>query len=161
MSTLYRNSRIGRSSLFRTAESAGTSGVGGELAPDIFTERNRPELPVHAEAPAVARSRPQAVVGTQSVLELRHPDIVKAIALLWGFPEMNQYFDRIWVADGNAAPIDPDAMSELMLLSRVHQMIVPQTPGRSLASIYGNNKMFEPGSTRSTRDPWRDVPPRR
>jgi hypothetical protein len=85
--------------------------------------------------------------------------MARAITLLWGFPEMNEYFDRLWLADGSHGPIDPDAMSELMLLARLHQMIVPQRPGRSLADIYGSNRLFNASAT--TRDPWSDVPPRR
>jgi hypothetical protein len=94
-----------------------------------------------------------------SIVEARHPEIARAISLLWGYPELNEYFDRLWLADGAHGPIDPDAMSELMLLSRVHQNIVPQRPGRSLAAFYGANHVHEtPGRP---RDPWGDVPPRR
>jgi len=46
-----------------------------------------------------------------------------------------------------------------MLLSRVHQNIVPQRPGRSLAALYGGNRVNDSGSR--PHDPWGDVPPRR
>jgi len=72
---------------------------------------------------------------------------------------MNEYFDRLWMADDAQGPIDPDAMSDLMLLSRVHQIIVPQRPNRSLASIYGSNRLHEPPI--ASGNPWSDVPPRR
>ncbi len=98
---------------------------------------------------------PVAKRADRSALEERHPAIANAILLMWGYPEMNAYFDRLWLADGTQTPIDPEAMSELMLLSRVHQVLVPQRPARSLASIYG----AAPKS--SKRDVWDDVPRRR
>lgn len=81
--------------------------------------------------------------------------MVQAITLMWGYPELNAYFDRLWLADGSQSPIDPDAMSELMLLARMHQSLVSQRPARSLATIYGADS----GGHR--RDVWEDVPRRR
>ena len=141
MSSQYRSLRPSRTYLERIQESWNAETL---LAPDITTARERvaPSLapaPQSAPARTPARTEP-ATRDTTSVLEARHPDIARAIALLWGFPEMNEYFDRLWLAEGNHGPIDPDAMSELMLLSRVHQGILPQRPGRSLASFYGPNR---------------------
>jgi len=165
MSTPYRTSARSRSYLSRITEGWADT----VLAPDIITERDpgRPtmgglgSLPASAEpAPAPARNRPQvAPAADTSIVEARHPEIARAISLLWGFPEMNQYFDRLWLADGNQGPIDPDAMSELMLLARIHQSIVPQGPGRTLASLYGGDRLHD--STSRQRNPWNDVPPRR
>jgi len=117
----------------------------------------RPEARTGADA-APARIRGDIPAPTTSVLEQRHPEIAKAISLLWGFPEMNQYFERLWLAEGAHGPIDPQAMTELMLLSRIHQMIVPQRPGRSLADVFGSSRLY--GSP-VTRDPWADIPERR
>jgi hypothetical protein len=94
--------------------------------------------------------------GGRSVLETRYPGMVQAITLMWGYPELNAYFDRLWLADGSQTPIDPDAMSELMLLAQIHQHLVPQRPARSLASIYGTDYAHP-----RKRDVWSDVPPRR
>ncbi|MCS7100855.1 MAG: hypothetical protein NZL99_04070, partial [Burkholderiaceae bacterium] len=91
-----------------------------------------------------------------SVLEKRYPAILNSIRLMWGYPELNTYFDKLWLADGNQTPIDPEAMSELMLLARVHQELVPARPARNLASIYGTDY---PATRR--RDVWEDVPRRR
>jgi len=82
--------------------------------------------------------------------------MAQAISLMWGYPEMNAYFDRLWLADGSQTPIDPEAMSELMLLAQIHQAIVPQRPGRSLATIYGTDYARGGHS-----DVWDDVPRRR
>ncbi|HXF47255.1 MAG TPA: hypothetical protein VNK91_14160 [Burkholderiaceae bacterium] len=90
------------------------------------------------------------------MLETRYPGMVQAITLMWGHPELNAYFDRLWLSDGTQTPIDPDAMSELMLLAQIHQHLVLQRPARSLASIYGTDY-----ANPRKRDVWADVPPRR
>jgi hypothetical protein len=106
---------------------------------------------------AVTRSTPATPLKTQgkSVIEVRYPGMAQAISLMWGYPEMNAYFDRLWLADGSQTPIDPEAMSELMLLAQIHQSIVPQRPGRSLSTIYGTDY------TSGRHDVWDDVPRRR
>lgn len=91
----------------------------------------------------------------RSVIEARYPGMAHAISLMWGYPEMNAYFDRLWLADGSQTPIDPEAMSELMLLAQVHQALLPQRPGRTLSTIYGTDY------TGGRRDVWEDVPKRR
>ncbi len=127
------------------------------LVPDIIAARQKPSTNDVDPLSFDLRANP---LDDLSIVEARHPDIARAITLLWGYPEMNEYFERIWVADGFHAPIDPDAMSELMLLARLHQAITPQRPGRSLASILSNNR-WQQSSSSATHDPWREVPPRR
>jgi hypothetical protein len=99
---------------------------------------------------------PKTKENSRSVIEARYPGMLQAISLMWGYPELNAYFDRLWIADGSQTPIDPEAMSELMLLAQIHQSIVPQRPGRSLATIYGTD--YARGRR---KDVWDDVPPRR
>jgi hypothetical protein len=70
-------------------------------------------------------------------LERKYPAMANAIRLLWGYPEMNEYFSKLWLADGRAEPIDPEVMADLMLLARVHQDLVPVRPKATLSSIYG------------------------
>lgn len=131
------------------------------LVPDIITARERPE----ARGGGLPRVEPQFDAAPDplddlSIVEARHPDVAHAITLLWGYPEMNEYFERIWVADGFHAPIDPDAMSELMLLARLHQAITPQRPSRTMASILNKNR-WQQTSSSPAPDPWREVPRRR
>jgi hypothetical protein len=76
-------------------------------------------------------------VDVRSKLERHYPAMASAIRLLWGHPEMNEYFDKLWLADGRAEPIDPEVMADLMLLARVHQDLVPSRPKVSASSIYG------------------------
>ena len=165
MSTPYRSLSRHRSYLSRITESWADT----VLAPDITTARDT-GMPTSAELAGVPRipetrlaanqdRSPAAPRNETSIVEARHPEIARAVSLLWGFPEMNEYFDRLWLADGDQGPIDPDAMSELMLLSRVHQSIVPQRPGRSLAALYGGNRVHDTNSR--PHNPWNDVPPRR
>jgi hypothetical protein len=152
MSSAYRPSQFGAQYLARIARQSRGDGV---LAPDITTARDR-DTDQHLAARAPAPDRAAANRAQASVLEQRYPDIVKAIGLLWGYPEMNEYFDRIWMADGRQGPIDPEAMSELMLLSHVHQQLVPQRPVRTLATLTGSDRLHG-----GRGNPWSDVPPRR
>lgn len=156
MSIQFRNAKLNRSYLAKVAAataSAKSASADRAAAP----ARPVPALPEGPEAAELRRARARAQAG--SVLEACHPDILKAVSLLWGFPEMNDYFDRLWMADGTHGPIDPEAMSELMMLSRVHQSLVPRRPARTMASIYGSNRLHEAPTVGN--DPWSDVPPRR
>jgi len=116
----------------------------------------------HAAQPAAndavtrTAAAPAPKGGDRSILEARYSGMVQAISLMWGYPELNAYFDRLWIADGTQTPIDPEAMSELMLLAQVHQALVPQRPARSLASIYGADR-----NVGRRKDLWDDVPSRR
>src|SRR5262245_21099654 len=116
-----------------------------------------PRVPPPAANDAVTRAPPvaQSTDSGKSILETRYPAMLQAISLMWGYPEMNAYFDRLWLADGSQTPIGPDAMSELMLLAQIHQILVPQRPGRSLSNIYSSS------SVRGRRDVWEDLPRRR
>ena len=111
---------------------------------------------VRAAARGQARSAPPAVVRQPSALETLHPEIVQAVTLLWGYPEMNRYFEKLWLDDGNCGPIAPEAMSELMLLAGVHRWLLPQRQSRTMASVYD---AFS--SPRRRKDVWDGVPPRR
>ena len=155
MSTQFPNSRFNRSYLSKVVEAnAAVKKPAGVVGNEGFGK------PANDALRQDLLRRQQAVAAGKSVLEAFHPEIVRAISLLWGFPEMNEYFDRLWLADEAHGPIAPEAMSELMLLWRVHQTLVPQRPSRSMASLYGGNRGFETASG-SARDPWRDIPPRR
>lgn len=98
---------------------------------------------------------PMPMIEGRSVLEDRYPGMAHAITLLWGHPEMNAYFDRLWLADERSAPIEPDAMSELMFLAQIHQWIVPRKAQSDMGSMYGAAyKNVEPPRR---RDPWAEV----
>ena len=102
------------------------------------------------------RSAPEPVMRQRSVLEAIHPEIVQAVILLWGYPEMNVYLEKLWLADGTQSPIAPEAMSELMLLAGVHRHLSPQHPTRNMASIYDVST-----TAGQRRDRWDNVPRRR
>src|SRR5262245_37481862 len=117
----------------------------------------QPRVALSAANDAVTRLPPTPAASSnsnsRSILESRYPGMAQSISLMWGYPELNAYFDRLWLADGSQTPIDPEAMSELMLLAQIHQSIVPQRPGRSLASIYGTDY-----TRNRRRDVWEDLP---
>ena len=79
-----------------------------------------------AQRPDYFASRPQPEVSSSaSALELAHPDLVRALKLLWGHAEMNLYFDRIWAGEAGL-DFSPDCLSELMLLAQLHRRLVPR-----------------------------------
>jgi hypothetical protein len=78
------------------------------------------------------------------------------MTLLWGHPEMNLYFEKLWMADGTQTPIAPEAMSELMLLAGVHRWLSPERPARTMASIYDASN-----APKQRRNVWDQVPRRR
>ncbi len=90
-----------------------------------------------------------------SLLERRYPQMARAISLLWGYPEMNAYFTKLWLPEGQAEPIDPEVMADLMLLARLHMDIMPST--HASPSPYGRSYPQRPGRS----DVWADVPGRR
>jgi|GEM_PF-2192738 len=92
--------------------------------------------------------------GSRTKLERDYPAMANAIRLLWGYPEMNEYFAKLWLADGRAEPIDPEVMADLMLLARIHEDIVPARPKQTLSSIYGTAY----GERPTRRDVWGDWP---
>jgi hypothetical protein len=87
-------------------------------------------LPAHASARAVIN--PQ-----QSVLEQKYPAVLRALTLLWGFPEMNQYFDKVSSGSDPSLSLEPAAMAELMLLASVHRRICPYQPAKAVEDLYG------------------------
>jgi hypothetical protein len=118
-----------------------------------YSERPRTLTPLQGPARPTARdSTPDA----RSVLERDYPHVCARIATLWGYQEMNDYFDSLWLQDGERQGFVPDAMSELMLLARLHQAIVPRKAKPSLAGIYGSAYNVE-----VKRDLWEDTPRRR
>ena len=96
---------------------------------------------------AGAASDGEGVRLDMSVLETKHPAIAKAVVVLWGSREMNEYLTQLCLGDG-IEPIDPDAMSDLMLLSRIHHSVVPNHPNpHSMAARYdGSVAMHTPKS---------------
>jgi hypothetical protein len=109
-----------------------------------------------AERQIPGRIIPEPASRSPSVLEAQHPDIVEAITLLWGYPEMNAYFQKLWLDDGSGTPIAPEAMSDLMLLAGVHRWLTPERPVRNMASIYDASS-----TPPRPKDIWDSVPRRR
>ncbi|MCU0951890.1 MAG: hypothetical protein MUC68_12750 [Burkholderiaceae bacterium] len=108
-----------------------------------------------AAAASVSSAMGDGQLNGLSKLERRYPHIAKALTLLWGYPEMNDYFAKLWLSDSD--PIDPEAMADLMLLARVHRELSPSRATTQPQSIYGTAY----GDTPSRRDVWGDATLRR
>jgi hypothetical protein len=104
-----------------------------------------------------AQSHMKTFPSDRSVLETLHPGIAHAITLLWGHPEMDEYFSKLWLADDRQMPIHPEAMSELMLLARVHEACLPSKESRKQEMFLHAPK----SQTRRSNDVWELVGRRR
>jgi hypothetical protein len=78
-----------------------------------------------------------------SILERRHPSVIQTLRLLWGFPELNQYFERVYSGEDASLSLAPDAMAELMLLASVHQRICPHRLAKPVEELYGGGRWSE------------------
>jgi hypothetical protein len=68
-----------------------------------------------------------------SVLETNHPAVVRTVSLLWGYPELTDFIDRVAAGlDPRLAHIEPAALAELMLLGEIHRLICPRQNRRSV-----------------------------
>jgi len=92
---------------------------------------------VQPAVPATARLRAGAPDGNLSLLERHHPAVVRSLTLLWGYPEMNQFFEKVWSGQDASLNLEPAAMSELMMLAAIHQRICPYRPARKVEELYG------------------------
>ncbi len=96
----------------------------------------RPPQPTAATAPVTETSL--------SVLERRHPAVIQTLRLLWGYPELNQYFEKVYSGRDSSLNLAPDAMAELMVLAGVHQRICPHRPAARIEELYGVGRRSEP-----------------
>lgn len=96
-------------------------------------------MPQPAAAPASPISE-----ASLSVLERRHPAVIQTLRLLWGYPELNQYFEKVYSGRDSSLNLAPDAMAELMVLAAVHQRICPHRPAASAKELYGSGRWSEP-----------------
>jgi hypothetical protein len=90
------------------------------------------------------RQAPRAVVSASSVLEQRYPSAVRTLTLLWGYPELNQWFDKISAGVDPGLSFEPAALAELMLLSSIHERICPQRPAVTVDEVYGSGQWGSP-----------------
>lgn len=79
-----------------------------------------------------------------SVLEKRHPAVIQTLRLLWGYPELNEYFEKVYSGRDSSLNLAPDAMAELMVLAGVHQRICPQRPAARIEELYAVGRWSEP-----------------
>jgi hypothetical protein len=62
-------------------------------------------------------------------LEANFARIASQITLLWGYPEMDTFFSKLWIDDrGNRAGFPKPVMEDLMFLASLHHAAYPQNP---------------------------------
>lgn len=91
-------------------------------------------------APAPLQQTAAAPAAELSVVEQRYPAVTQALTLLWGRPEMNQYFQKIASGHAPAPDLTPAAMAELMLLADIHRRICAHQPAKSVEELYGKGR---------------------
>ncbi|MGH6612458.1 MAG: hypothetical protein ACRECQ_19605, partial [Burkholderiaceae bacterium] len=91
-------------------------------------------------APIAKPVRSSEPPSSLSVLERRHPSVIQTLRLLWGFPELNQYFEKVYSGQDVSLNLAPDAMAELMLLASVHRRICPHRPAKPVEEVYGGRR---------------------
>lgn len=90
--------------------------------------------------------------GPQSVLERKYPRVVRTLTLLWGYPELNQYFDKVSTGLDPTLSLEPAALAELMLLAGIHQRICPYRPAKAIEEVYGSGRWGGPWRPARVRD---------
>ena len=104
-----------------------------------------PNLEGQPASNASQHAVPASPVSTSlSVLERQHPAVIQTLRLLWGFPELNQYFEKVYSGRDSSLNLAPDAMAELMVLAGVHQRICPHRPTATVKELYGSGRWSEP-----------------
>ena len=101
---------------------------------------------VEGRPTALSGARPPA--DGRSVLEQQYPAAVRTLTLLWGYPELNQWFDKVTAGVDSRLNFDPAAMAEVMLLSSIHQRICAHRPATTVEHAYGSGQ---------AGGPWRPV----
>lgn len=82
-----------------------------------------------ASARPAAPAGPAAATLCMCALETQFPRILDAIQALWGYPELNTYFNKLIIDDrGDRTGFPAEAWDEIFLLMHIHQRIVPTAP---------------------------------
>lgn len=100
---------------------------------NFFRRRVQEEVPTAANssvaitAPAKVTQFP--VVQGKTELEEKFARIATQITLMWGYPEMDTYFNKLWIDDrGDRAGFPKAVMEDLMFLASLHQAAYPSQP---------------------------------
>lgn len=103
--------------------------------------------PVPGARPANTRPRdlePDNLAPELSILERRHPAVIQTLQLLWGYPEMNQFFEKVHTGCDPSLNFAPDAMAELMVLASLHRRVCPHRPAKPVQELYGAGRWADP-----------------
>lgn len=106
---------------------------------NAFTAAGDPAERGYEAAPPPALPPPPPPLDL-SAIEKHHPAVTRALTLLWGRPEMNQYFQKVASGLDPALNLLPAAMAELLLLAEIHRRICPYQPAKSVEELYGKGR---------------------
>jgi hypothetical protein len=75
---------------------------------------------------APARSKSRLVSPNQTTLERDFPHVMTAMQAMWGYPELNAYFDRLTINErGQRKGFPPDVWDDIYLLWSIHRTLAP------------------------------------
>lgn len=110
-----------------------------------FTSFVAPVFPDVEGGPSRAAMPSAPSSGGLSVLEQRYPAVVRTLTLMWGYPELNDYLNRVATGvDARLSHIEPAAMAELMVLAELHRLVCPQVASHRIDEVYGAAKRSGP-----------------
>jgi hypothetical protein len=100
---------------------------------NFFRRRVQEEAPTAANSSvavtAPAKVTPFPVAPGKTELEEKFARIVTQITLMWGYPEMDTFFNKLWIDDrGDRAGFPKAVMEDLMFLASLHQAAYPPQP---------------------------------
>lgn len=83
-------------------------------------------MPLYRFPPIIAPAHADPHMICFSALETQFPRILNAIQALWGYPELNRYFNQLTVTDRYGRQGFPtEVWEEIYLLMSVHEHIIP------------------------------------
>jgi hypothetical protein len=91
----------------------------------------------------VAQVKPLPNQAGKTALETQFARIATQITLMWGYPEMDTYFNKLWIDDrGDRAGFPKEVMEDLMFLASLHQIAHPQQPTSPYANRGLNQDLY-------------------
>ncbi|MEO8838717.1 MAG: hypothetical protein ABI351_08385 [Herbaspirillum sp.] len=86
-------------------------------------------MPRYRFLPTIAPAYTDQRVICFSALEAYFPRILNSIQALWGYPELNHYFNQLTVSDRAGREGFPtEVWEEIYLLMSIHEHIIPTKP---------------------------------
>ncbi|CAN5469652.1 hypothetical protein BH11PSE11_BH11PSE11_04650 [soil metagenome] len=92
------------------------------------------------EIPSMASivvAKPAPAPNAITTLEKDYPRVIQAITAMWGFPELNLYFDKLTIDErGDREGFPPDVWDDIYTLQNLHHQLVPLAPVSATVSPF-------------------------